>query len=282
MRAEQISDPVAGHGEGPVWWPGWGGLRWTDMFAGDVLTLDPDDGTVTRQHVGGFLAAFRPRAGGGMVAALGRGFALVDADGTVRELGDLWADHTVRMNDGGCGPDGRFYCGSMSADGSPGAGSLYRLDLDLSTHRVLSGVTTSNGLAWSPDGTAAYYVDSATRRVDRFDHVDGLLVGRRPLAVMPEGAGVPDGISVDAEGHVWVAMWAGSQVRRYAPDGRLDARVDLPVSRVSACTFGGPALDQLFVTTSRRGVDPADEPNAGALFRVAVGVRGLPVVPFAG
>ena len=278
-----MTDPVAEHGEGPVWSPSWGGLRMVDMLAGDVLALDEATGALTRRNVGAVAATIRPRAGGGMVVALEREFALVDpVDGAVRRLDVLWSDPNIRMNDGGCDPDGRFYCGSMAYDQTPGAGALYRLDPDRSAHLVLAGVTISNGLAWSPDGTVAYYVDTPTQRIDRFDYLDGALVGRRPFATVPGGAGAPDGITVDAEGHVWVAMWEGSCVRRYRPDGRLDSRVDLPVSRVTACAFGGPALDRLYVTTSRLGVDRGREPAAGAVFRVDVGVRGLPVVPFTG
>src|SRR5205085_11085603 len=127
VRAEQLTAPVAFHGEGPVWSARWGGLRWVDMFAGDVLALAAD-GEVERRHVGDVAAALRPRRGGGAVIGVRRGFALEDPDGTLRTLPEVWRGDAVRMNDGGCDPAGRFLCGSMAYDESPGAGALYRLD----------------------------------------------------------------------------------------------------------------------------------------------------------
>ncbi|NEK87417.1 SMP-30/gluconolactonase/LRE family protein [Blastococcus saxobsidens] len=281
MRAEQVTGPVAEHGEGPVWWPGWGGLRWVDLTAGDVLSL-AGDGTVRRTRVGEVAAALRPRRGGGAVIAVERGFVLEDADGALRPLGELWTDDGVRMNDGGCDPDGRFWCGTMAYDQTPGAAAMYRLDVDGSARQVFGGVTVSNGLEWSRDGRLAYYDDTATHRIDVFDYdPDGGLTGRRPFVTLDDG-GLPDGLTVDAEGGVWVALYGSGAVHRYDAGGRLDAVVELPTPKVTACTFGGPALDQLFVTTSQEGMRPGEDPLAGALFRVDAGVRGLPARTFAG
>ena len=280
MRAEQLTGPVAYHGEGPVWSAAWGGLRWVDMLAGDVLSLAAD-GSVERRRVGAICAAVRPRRQGGAVFGLERGFALEEADGSMTVLDELWTDENVRMNEGGCDPDGRFYCGSMAYDKRPGAGALYRLDPDRSTRVVLADVTISNGLDWSPDGTLAYYNDTETFRVDVFDYDrDAGLTGRRPFA--ETGTARPDGLTVDAVGRVWVALANGGAFRRYTADGDLDAVVELPVTKVTACTFGGPKLDELFITTSREGLKPGDEPLAGSLFRAAVGIEGLPVREFAG
>jgi sugar lactone lactonase YvrE len=154
--AEQVTDPIAFHAEGPVWSARWGGLRWVDMFAGDVLSL-ADDGTVSRRHVGSVAAAVRPRTRGGAVIAVERGFVLEEPDGTLTALDEVWHDDRVRMNEGGCDPDGRFYCGSMAYDQRPGAAALYRLDRDCSVRPVLDNVTVSNGLEWSPDGSLVYY-----------------------------------------------------------------------------------------------------------------------------
>lgn len=280
MQAEQITDPVAHHAEGPVWSPRWGGLRWVDMVAGDVLSLAPD-GSVARRHVGTVVAALRPRTRGGAVLALERGFALEDADGTVTPLRDLWSG-SVRMNEGGCDPDGRFWCGSMAYDQSEGAASLYRLDPDGSTSVQLTGVTISNGLEWSPDGALAYYNDTQTGRVDVFDYDrESGLTGRRPFVEVADG-GHPDGLTVDAEGGVWTAIFDQGVVHRYDRAGRLDEVVEVDARQVTACTFGGPALDELYVTTSREGLDEGDDPLAGSLFRVSPGVRGLPVREFTG
>jgi sugar lactone lactonase YvrE len=266
-----------------VWCDAWGELRYVDMLAGDVHRVDVASGSVARLHLADVVAAIRPRVGGGMVIGVERGFALVDGNGAVHELGTIWTDASIRMNDGGCDPDGRFYCGSMAYDMRPGAGALYRLNLDGSVTVVLSGVTISNGLAWSPDHLIAYYVDTATLRVDMFDYsLEAGLHARRPFVRIEEGCGSPDGLCVDAEGGVWVALWQGGAVRRYRPNGRLDGSLELPVTQVTACTFGGPAGDELYITTSRQDVPAGAQLQAGAVFRSRPGIRGLPVLPCAG
>lgn len=282
MQAEPVTGPVAYHGEGPVWSMQWGGLRWVDMLAGDVLSL-AGDGAITRRHVGKVAAAIRPRREGGAVLGVERGFALEDADGTLTHLDELWADDRVRMNEGGCDPDGRFYCGSMAYSQQPGAGALYRLDPDGSVRVVLEQITISNGLEWSPDGSLAYYNDTATHRIDVFDYDrDEGLTGRRPFAAIPAEDGHPDGLTVDEHGGVWVALYDGGAVRRYTPEGALDEVIELPTRKVTACTFGGLHLDQLFITTSREGLEPGIDPWAGSLFRAVVGVTGRPVRQFVG
>jgi sugar lactone lactonase YvrE len=281
--AERLTDAVANHGEGPVWSTSWGGLRWVDMLAGDVLSLAAD-GSVHRKHVGDVAAAVRPRTQGGYVVAVERGFALDDGDGSpMRVLPDLWVDSGLRMNEGGCDSDGRFYCGSMAYDAAPGRGSLFRLDPDGVVTEVLTGCTVSNGLEWSPDGRTAYYVDSATHRIDAFDYdYESGLTGRRPVVDIPPAHGSPDGLTVDAEGGIWVAMWGGGSVLRYSPDGELDEVVELPVNQVTACTFGGDNLDELFITTSAYDLPEGAEPAAGSVFCLSPGVRGLAVREFAG
>src|ERR687893_272917 len=221
-----MTDPVAYHGEGPVWSERWGGLCWVDMLAGDVLCLTAD-GAVDRRHVGSVAAAIRPRRQGGAVIGVDRGFALEEADGSLTLLRELWSDDHLRMNDGGCDPEGRFYCGSMAYDQRPGAGALYRLDPDGSVRVVLENVTISNGLEWSPDGSLAYYNDTPTQRIDVFDYArESGLSGRRTFAEVPAEAGRPDGLTVDEEGGVWVALYGGGLVRGYTPDGMLDEVVE--------------------------------------------------------
>lgn len=281
MRAEQITDPIAYHGEGPVWSEWWGGLRWLDMLAGDILTLSETG--IERRHVDDIVACVRPRREGGAVIGVERGFALEDLDGTIHRLPELWSSGDIRMNEGGCDPDGRFYCGSMAYDQSPGAASLYRLDPDGATSTVLTGVTVSNGLEWSPDGSRAYYDDTPTGAIAVFDYAGETgLTNRRELASLPDD-GHPDGLTVDAEGCVWVAAVNQGAVLRFRPDGALDGRVEVPgVTKVTACAFGGERLDRLFITTSREDLPDDEEPTAGALFAVDPGVTGLPVREFAG
>ena len=278
MRAEPFTDPLAYHAEGPVWSESWGGLRWVDMLAGDVLSLAAD-GSVTRRSVGTIAAALRPRAGGGAVIGVERGFVLEAPDGELTGLGELWDDPGVRMNDGGCDPAGRFYCGSMAYDHRPGAGALYRLDPDGTVEVAMRDVTISNGLEWSPDGSRAYYNDTATGEVSA---LDADLTARRTFARIASDDGAPDGLTVDAEGGVWVALYGGSAVHRYTPSGALDAVVELPVTKATACTFGGPDLRTLFITTSREDLPDDEQPEAGSVFACTPGVAGLPARTFAG
>jgi sugar lactone lactonase YvrE len=289
MRAHQVTDPLAHHAEGPVWWEAWGGLKYVDMMAGDVLTLH-QGGTVDRVHVGRVAAALRPRAGGGAVVGLERALGLAGRDDLtdLAPLPEVWSDRGIRFNDGGCDPDGRFYCGSMAYDQAPGAGSMFRLAADGSggyaTEQMWSGVTVSNGFAFSPDGSLAYYNDTPTHQVSVWDYDrEGGLGPRRPLVTvdLPDISG-PDGLCVDAEGYVWTAIYGGSVVHRYSPDGRLDGVVELPVRQVTACTFGGPDLDELFITTSRENLPVDEQPQAGSVFSVKPGVTGQRTIAFAG
>jgi sugar lactone lactonase YvrE len=275
------TDPCAFHGEGVIWDPSPGVVRWVDMLAGDILALDGKTGDVSRLHVGSVAAAIRPRMAGGLVIAVERGFAMLDpgSDAT-SPMPELWRDPTVRMNDGACDPAGRFFAGSMAYDEAPGRGTLYRLDPDRTVTPVLESVAISNGLVWTQDGTTAYYVDSQTQRIDAFDYdvASGTLTDRRPIAKIDERHGTPDGLTIDADGFIWVALWGGFAVRRYSPRGRLDGVVEVPVSQVTACAFGGHALDELYISTSRLGFKAEDQPQAGAVFRHRPGVMG--VLPF--
>lgn len=282
MQVDQVTDPVAFHGEGPVWSASWGGLRWVDMLAGDILSL-ADDGSVGRRHVGSIAAVLRPRRQGGAVIAVERGFVLEAPDGALTQLDEVWSDTSIRMNEGGCDPDGRFYAGSMAYDKRPGGATVYRLDPDRSVHRVIEGVTISNGLEWSPDDALAYYVDTDTSRIDVFDYDrEGGLTDRRPFVDVSDEGLRPDGLTVDREGAVWVAFFNGSVVRRYTANGKLDAVISVPARKVTACTIGGRDLDTLFITTSRDGLGPGEDPLAGSLFSVNVGKIGRPVREFDG
>lgn len=279
MRAERLTDAFAHHGEGPCWWPGWGGLRWVDMTAGDVLHLADDD-TITRTHVGDVAAMIRPRAEGGAVIAVERGLALADEEWRVAPLRPMWRTDQIRMNEGGVAPDGSLYVGSMAYDQANGAASLYRVGADLSVRTELDAVTISNGIDWSPDGSLAYYDDTPTGRITVFDWSPdaGLTQGR----TFAEVDGFPDGLTVDAEGGVWTAIFGGGRVERRSPDGTLDAVIEVDAGQVTACTFGGEDLDELYITTSREGLAEGEDPAAGSLFVARPGVRGKAVTPFAG
>lgn len=279
MFAEQVTRPDAYHAEGPIWDARSGRLMWVDLLRGDVLSLAPSSTDTTRVHVDDRVAGcIVPRAAGGWVVATERGFAFLDEAGRIERLEDVWSDPAIRMNDGACDAEGRFFCGSMAYDASPGRGALYRLDPDRSVHTVHTGITISNGIGWAPDGKVAYYIDSPTHRIDVCSPDLSI---RRPFVEIPAELGLPDGLTVDAEGGIWVALWGGSAVHRYTAAGALDAVIELPVRQPSSCTFGGDDLGTLFITTS--ALDLADpEPEAGAIFAVRPGVRGLPANPFAG
>ncbi|MBT2484216.1 MULTISPECIES: SMP-30/gluconolactonase/LRE family protein [unclassified Microbacterium] len=282
MTPENVTGPIAHHAEAPVWWGGWGGLRFVDGDAGDLLTLRSDG--VTRQHFDDeYLAFARPRRNGGLVAVGARTLYLADdVDGEAREAARLLDDPAVRMNDGCCDARGRLLAGSMSYESTPDAGVLLRLDADLAVSTLVPRTTVSNGIGFSPDGRRAYFNDTATQRVDVFDVVDGELRGRRAFVKVPEEQGAPDGLTVAEDGSVWVALWGGSAVHGYDASGALIATIELPVPQVSACTFGDDDLGTLYITTSAQGLPVDHDTAAGSVFAVRPGVRGLPVAPYAG
>lgn len=281
MRAENITGPVAFHGEGPCWSESWGGLRFVDALAGDLLTLN--DGGARRLRTGEAAASFvRPRARGGYVIGTVDGIALADsADAPTNTRIPLLRDASTVMNDGGTLPDGRLLAGAMTSGGAFTA-PLFLIDADLS-HRVLADdIACSNGVAVSADESRAYYVDSLARRIDTFDLVDGELTNRRAFVAIPSEDGLPDGLTVDSEGNIWVALWGSGHVRAYDQTGRHVETIELPTPHVSACTFGDDGLGTLYITTSRQGIHDTDDTDAGSLFQVRPGTTGLPVVPFAG
>ncbi len=282
---QAVTDPIVYHGEGPVWDARQRRLLYVDMFAGDLMSLSLEDEKVTRRHYGSILAAVRPRKDGGLVLALERRFATVDASGEdLSLLPELWVDASIRMNDGDCDPQGRFYCGSMAYDLSAGRGRLYCLNALLQLDVVIEGVTISNGLAWSPSGERAYYVDSTTQRIDsfQFDGETGRLYGRTCVVEIPRESGMPDGLTVDADGGIWIALYGGAAVRRYLPGGTLDLIVSLPVTQVTSCAFGGDALNELYITTSREGLGRGEQPEAGSVYKARPGVVGQATRVFGG
>lgn len=267
-------------GEGPTWDAAAGRLTWIDILGSRIHSYDPVSGRrtsrTTEQHVG----AVKPRAGGGLVLNLRDGVGLLDPDDTFR-----WLHHESvpgrRANDAAVAPDGSLWAGTMRYDEAPGGGTLFRIAGDGAVDVVLDDVAVSNGTGWSPDGRLMYHIDSPTRRIDVFDFADGRARGRRPLVEIEEGAGFPDGLTVDADGCVWVALWDGGAVRRYTPGGELDRVIELPVPRVTACAFGGADLSDLYVTTARVGLS-APHPVAGSLLVVRGVGKGFAQPAFAG
>jgi sugar lactone lactonase YvrE len=276
-------------GEGPWWDARTGTLLWVDIDGRRLARHDPSSGRTTVRDLDQRSSAVMGRSTGGLALAMEDGVWVADSDiGPLRRAASIESDDPrTRMNDATCDRVGRLWVGSTAHDARPGAGSLYRVDPDGCVERVLADVTISNGIDWSPDDRRMYFIDSATRRVDVLDYdlATGRPSGRRALIQLPEDAGLPDGMSVDAEGYLWVALWDGWSVRRYSPTGDLDRIVQLPVARVTSCAFGGPDLADLYVTSASTGLNAAElagQPLAGDLFVVQPGVRGLEATPFGG
>jgi sugar lactone lactonase YvrE len=276
-------------GEGPSWDADARLLIWVDLTGGFVHRFDPATGRDDALDVGRPVGAAVPTTSDHLAIAASDGFSLVDpATGRVELVAEVEAGvpETI-MNDGKCDAAGRFWAGTKDDEGRRALGALYRLDRDHRLVRVLTGVTISNGLGWSSDQRTMYYIDSPTRRIDAFDFdaESGSVSNRRPLVELPQNWGLPDGMTVDEEGLLWVAFWDGAAVRRFTADGRLVTTVGFPVSRVTSCAFGGDDLSELYVTSAKNGLSDAqleEQPLAGGLFGLSPGVRGLPQRPFAG
>ncbi|HET9078250.1 MAG TPA: SMP-30/gluconolactonase/LRE family protein [Acidimicrobiales bacterium] len=277
MRADVVAAGRALLGEGPAWDARCRRLLWVDIPAGVVHLLDPSTGDDRRLQVGQPVGAVVPDRDGGWAVAVRDGFGRLDDQGGFELVHDL-SRPGLRMNDGKCSPDGAFWAGTMAEDARSAVGVLYRMPPAWGRPEpVLDGLTISNGLSWSPDGRSMYFIDTPTRRIDVFDVEPGgaALGNRRPLVEVPAGAGNPDGMTIDEEGCIWVALAHAGRVQRYRPDGTPDLVVEVPVPQVTSCCFGGDRGDVLYMTSGRRGAAPSD-PLAGAVFGCHPGVGGPP------
>jgi sugar lactone lactonase YvrE len=275
-------------GEGPFWDERAGELLRVDITRGRIHAWNPLDHRVATHELAGEVSAVVPReqAAGWLVAAGHR--LLLCAGEAQRELAVVEDDRADnRLNDCRCDPQGRLWAGTMSKRRTPGTAALYRLAPGGRIERVIAGTTISNGLAWSPAGDRMYFVDSTTQRIDAFDFdaAGGEVAHRRTLVEIDPNDGLPDGMTVDAEGGIWVCLFGGGAVRRYSPDGVLEAAIPLPVTNPTSPVFGGADLRTLYVTTARHRLSAeqlAVEPLAGAVLALDPGVRGLPGNRFAG
>jgi sugar lactone lactonase YvrE len=292
-----MNDPVtlvveaqARLGEGALWDGRQQRLLWIDIHGQALHLFDPATGADQSFDVGQMIGTVVPRRSGGAVVALQHGLHAIDfGTGNLTFLCDPEADKPDnRFNDGKCDPTGRFWAGTMSLKGRQHQGALWRFDADLSAHRMLAPVSISNGIAWSGDARTMYYIDTPTGHVDAFDFdaVTGNIANRRSVITLAPNTGHPDGSTLDAEGMLWIAHWDGWRVTRWDPQtGECLQTIPLPVARVTSCAFGGPDLEELYITTARVGLTAAElltQPQAGGLFCVRPGVRGLPAVEFAG
>jgi sugar lactone lactonase YvrE len=291
VEVEPVGDVTAVLGEGPYWVPEDDCLLWVDIKRGHLhRTYFPDGHTVTldasAETADGAVTAAFPAVGGGILSAGGRRLTLRlpaerGDDWVTRVVAEAPARDGVRFNDASVDPAGRVWAGSMHTDESEPLGELYRLDPGGVLTTVVKGVTVSNGLGWSPDGTRLYYADSPLRRIDMFDYdpATGEAARRRQFTDLSDCAGVPDGLTVDADGCVWVCFWGGGVLRRFTPDGTLNAVVRVPVAQPTSCAFAGPGLADLYVTTAREGLSGSElreQPLAGRLLHLRPGPVGLP------
>jgi len=284
---ELLVDAHAEVGEGPSWDSRENVLWWVDITRNLVHRYDPVTREDTSIDVGQAVGAVVPRKQGGLALAVKDGFAVLDPKtGRTTLIAAVEKDRPEnRMNDAKCDSGGRLWGGTMAYDESPGAGALYRLNPDGSVATILENVTCSNGLGWSPDDRLMYYIDSGAQQVDVFDFdaASGQATNRRKLLDIPAEAGVPDGMTVDAEGFLWVALWGGGAVRRYSPRGELERIVKMPARQVTSMAFGGADLSDLYLTTATEGLSDADrrvDAHAGGLFLFRPKVKGQPTRSF--
>jgi sugar lactone lactonase YvrE len=278
LQPELVSDFQCDTGENPLWHPLERCLYWTDITRGRLFRYHPEAKRSEPCYRGEPVGGFTIQADGALLLFMARGAIAEWRGGKMRYIiEEIPEERAGRFNDVIADPAGRVFCGTMPTPSHPGR--LYRLDPDGSLHRLLEGVGIPNGMGFTPDRRGLYFTDSSARHIYLFDYDGrtGAIANRRVWLQTPEAAGVPDGMTVDAQGGVWSARWNGSALYRYSPDGIEDQRVEFPARKVSSAAFGGDGLQDLYVTTALAGGSRAEEgPGAGALFRLRPGIRGVP------
>ncbi len=289
LTAECVLDAKAILGEGPVWRADANDLIWVDIERAKVCCFNPSTGQNKSWDVGEKVGLAVPSRKGDLILGTTVGLARLDINsGDVSPIIDPEKDFpNNRFNDGKVDPEGRLWAGTMGLDEAPNVGSLYRLNRNLSTDKLFDNVSISNGMAWTADQKSFYYIDSPTRQIAIFDcDMDlGVVSNRRVAFELPEGMGYPDGMCIDNDGMLWVALWQGWGVARFDPSGELLCKIDIPVERVTSCCFGGDNWDELFITTASRDLDEAGslkQPQAGGIFRCRPNVSGPPTNLFLG
>ncbi|MEO6724461.1 MAG: SMP-30/gluconolactonase/LRE family protein [Blastocatellia bacterium] len=290
LTAELVLDAKVLLGEGPWWNAQTRQLYWVDIEGCAVHVFDPTSGQDRKIEVGQMPGCVVGRKSGGVAVALQQGFYHLDLETEKLTLLVDPESHLPgnRFNDGKCDSRGRFWAGTTRINHDEPEGFLYTLDADLSVHRKLDDVWISNGLAWSPDDRTMYFIDSPTGEVIAFDYeaAAGEISNERLVIEIPEGGGSPDGMTIDEEGMLWIALWDGWRVIRVNPeDGTIIDEIKMPVARPTSCVFGGADLDELYITTASTRL-PAEElakqPLAGSLFCCKPGVKGFAAVEFLG
>ncbi|MDO7846586.1 SMP-30/gluconolactonase/LRE family protein [Hymenobacter sp. M29] len=289
MQATSILHAQAPLGEGALWNPLTERLYWVDIEGRALHVFDPATGDDRRYPVGKRIGTVVPLRNGNALVALQTGIHEIDlTTGHLTRLADPITDQYLRFNDGKCDPAGRFWVGTFDLMLRPHAGTLYRFDPDGSMHVMLRRITNSNGIAWSLDQATMYYIDTPTLAVQAFDYDNrtGSIANPRVVVRIPEGTGGPDGMTIDTEGMLWVALWGAGALHRYDPaTGALLQAITVPAPFTSSCAFGGPGLATLFITSARGGLTAAqlrEFPLSGNVFAVQPGVAGVPACFFGG
>lgn len=282
MEIEVVGTRQSQWGEGPLWWND--ALYYVDIERHEVCRFSPETGEETSWNVGQRVGFIVPRKDGGFIIGGDHGLFFFDEEtGKTIAINDPEADMpNNRFNDGKCAPDGHLFAGTISLVKETGAAKLYRLCPDLLVSEAFLDVTNSNGLAWAEDGKTLYYIDTPRKEVLAFDYDDGILRNERVVVSTKHHEASPDGMTIDAEGNLWIAFCHGSCVARFDPrTGEEIKRIDLPCMETTSCTFGGPFLADLYVTT---GIHKTEvEEKAGRVFRIRnLGVNGFPAHSFAG
>jgi sugar lactone lactonase YvrE len=279
-QPEIVADPPCDLGENPLWHPLEGRLYWTDITRGRLYRHDPATGSHEQCYQGEQVGGFTIQADGDLLLFMTGGHIAKWRQGRLEDVVEsIPAEWEGRFNDVIADPAGRVFCGAVSLPVGERPGRLYRLDTDGSLQVVVEGIGVSNGMGFTPDRRHMYYTDSAAGCIYRFDYdeASGALANQRVWLQVPPDQGVPDGMTVDAQGHVWSAHWDGSALYRYTPEGVEVQRIPFPARKVSSAIFGGIDLSDMYVTTALSGGERAEEgPGAGALFRLRLGIRGLP------
>jgi len=276
-------------GEVPVWCPIEQALYWVDIEQKLLQRFEPSSGAVKVWEMPERIASFALREQGGMIVALASRICFFDLDtGGIEQIAAPDA-HVPRnrFNEGKCDRKGRFWAATMDDRLVEHTGSLYRVDPDRSVHQMETGIAISNSIVWSPDNKTMYFADTRDRTIYAYDFAfeTGAISNRRVFCTTLDQPGNPDGSTIDSEGYLWNAQWNGWRVVRYAPNGRIDRIVEMPIQYPSSCMFGGADLGTLYVTSAFWDLTPEQrrkQPQAGGLFAVDAGVRGLPEPRFAG
>lgn len=276
-------------GECPLWHPIEEALYWVDIVKPAVHRWDPNTQEQKTWPMPSQIGCIALRAKGGLVATLETAFVAIEMPtGKITVLNDpLKGNDSVIFNDGHCDQQGRFWAGTKDLKEISPIATLYRLDPDASCHKMAEGFTVANGIAWSPDNTKLYICDSPERVIYQYDYSlkNGSIDNRRIFAKVPEEAGYPDGLAIDAEGYIWNAHWNGWRITRYAPNGSIDTVIPMPVKRPTDCCFGGPNLTRLYVTSASYRLSAKelqDNPLAGAVFAIETDIQGHPQTGYAG